>query len=188
VAGGQKKARRERRWVIFLDESGFMLQPHRRRTWAVRGRTPTLRVWDRRDRRSVIGCVGLSPGGRAVRLDWQMYPHNVRAPQVEDFVRRQVGRHGRIVLVLDRWNVHRAAVRRLQAGLGRRVHVEWLPAYAPDLDPAEQMWNHAKYADLANFVPDDISHLARRVGLSFHHQSRNSHLLWSFFRTAKLRV
>jgi len=165
-----------------------MLQPNCRRTWALRGRTPTLRVWDRRDRRSVIGCVALSPARRKVRLDWRMHRHNVRAPQVEDFVRRQVERHGWIVLVLDRWNVHRSAVRRLQAALGRRLHVEWLPAYAPDLNPAEQIWNHAKHADLANFSPDGIAQLARRVGLSFYYQSRRIHLLYSYFKTARLRV
>ena len=165
-----------------------MLQPNCRRTWALRGRTPTLRVWDRRDRRSVIGCVALSPGRRRVRLDWQLHRHNIRTAQVEHFVRRQVGRHRRVLLVLDRWNVHRSAVRRLQADLGQRVRAEWLAAYAPDLNPAEQMWNHAKYTDLANFVPDDIAHLARRVGLSFHHQSRDCHLLRSFFKTARLHV
>ena len=173
---------------MFLDESGFMLQPHCRRTWALRGRTPTLRVWDRRDRRSVIGCVSLSPARRRVRADWQVHRRNIRAPQVEDFVRRQVGRHRRIVLVLDRWGPHRAAAGRLAAGLGRRVRVEWLPAYAPELNPAEQLWNHAKYADLANFAPDDIAHLARRVGLSFHHQSRRPDLLRSFFQTARLNL
>ena len=52
------------------------------------------------------------------------------------------------------------------------MHVEWLPGYAPELNPSEQIWNHDKYTDLANFVPDDIQHLARRVGLSFHYQSR----------------
>lgn len=136
----------------------------------------------------MIGCVALSPARRKVRLDWRMHRHNVRAPQVEDFVRRQVERHGWIVLVLDRWNVHRSAVRRLQAALGRRLHVEWLPAYAPDLNPAEQIWNHAKHADLANFSPDGIAQLARRVGLSFYYQSRRIHLLYSYFKTARLRV
>lgn len=134
----------------------------------------------------MIGCVSLSPARRRVRIDWRVHRHNIRAAEVAGFVRRQAERHGRIILVLDRWGVHRCAAQRLAAELGRRVHVEWLPAYAPDLNPAEQLWNHAKYADLANFVPDDIAHLARRVGLSLHHQSRRTDLLRSFFRTARL--
>jgi transposase len=171
-----------------LDETGFMLQPNCRRTWALRGRTPTLRVWDRHDRRSVIGCLALSPRRRRVGIDWQMHQGNIDVPAVLRFVRRQVARHGRIILVLDRWNVHRSAVTCLQRDLGRRVCVEWLPAYAPDLNPAEQIWNHAKYSDLANFAPDDIVHLARRVGLSFYGQSQAPDLLWSFFQTTRLHV
>jgi transposase len=165
-----------------------MLQPTCRRSWARRGRTPTLRCWDRHDRLSVIGGVALSPARGCIQMDWHLQQRNLRAEQVVSFVCDQAARHGRILLVLDRWNAHRTAVRQLQAILGRRLHVEWLPSYAPEINPAEQLWNHTKYADLANFVPDDIHHLGRRVGLSLYYQSRRSALLRSFFMTAKLRL
>lgn len=174
--------------MIFLDETGFMLQPNCRRTWAWPGRTPVQRVWFAHDRRSVIGCVGLSPAGRRIEMDWRMYPDNIETPQAVAFVRQQVARHRRIILILDRWSVHRSAVPQLRQELGQRVHIEWLPGYAPQLNPSEQIWNHAKHTDLANFVPDDIQHLARRVGLSFHYQSRDPHLLRSYFKTARLRL
>lgn len=45
--------------------------------------------------------------------------------------------------------------------VSRHLHVEWLPAYARELNPAEQIWNHAKHTDLANFVPDHIVHLSK---------------------------
>jgi transposase len=188
LAGAQKKARQERRWTVFLDESGFILQPTCRRSWARRGRTPILRCWERHDRLSVIGAVELSPARSRFQLDWQVQRRNVQAEQVVRFVCEQAARYGRLLLVLDRSNPHRTAVRQLQSILHGRLHVEWLPAYAPDLNPAEQLWNHAKYADLANFVPDDIDHLGRRVGLSLYYQSRRPTLLRSFFKTAKLRL
>jgi transposase len=188
LAGAQTKARRERRWTVFLDESGFMLQPTCRRSWARRGRTPTLRCWERHDRLSVIGAVGLSPARGRIQLDWHLHQRNLQAEQVVSFVCEQAARYGRILLVLDRSNPHRTAVRQLQPILNRRLQVEWLPPYAPDLNPAEQLWNHTKYADLANFVADDLKHLGRRVGLSLYYQSRRSTLLRSFFKTAKLRL
>jgi len=40
---------------------------------------------------------------------------------------------------------------------------EWLPAYAPELNPAEMLWNHTKYADLANFIPEDVNDLHQSV-------------------------
>ena len=165
-----------------------MLQPTCRRSWARRGCTPTLRCWERHDRLSVIAAVELSPARGRIHMDWHVQKCNVHAEQVVSFVCDRAARYGRILLVLDRSNPHRTAARKLQALLGRRLHLEWLPAYAPDLNPTEQLWNHAKYADLANFVPNDLNHLARRAGLSLYHQSRRATLLRSFFKTAKLRL
>ena len=50
-----KKGAEQKASVVFLDESGFMLQPLRRRTWAPRGQTPVQYAWDRHDRFSVLG-------------------------------------------------------------------------------------------------------------------------------------
>ena len=65
---------------------------------------------------------------------------------------------------------------------------EWLPAYAPDLNPVEQCWNHTKYADLANFIPDDLNHLETAVTESIREQSQDQLLLHSFFAYSKLRL
>jgi transposase len=132
--------------------------------------------------------VELSPARSRIQVDWQVHQRNLQAEQVVRFVGDRAARYGRILLVLDRSNPHRTAVRQLQALLNRRLRVEWLPAYAPGLNPAEQLWNHAKYADLANFVANNLNHLGRRVGLSLYRQSRRSTLLRSFFKTAKLRL
>ncbi|MBV9488921.1 MAG: transposase [Verrucomicrobia bacterium] len=143
---------------------------------------------ERHDRLTVIGAVELSPARSRIQVDGQVQRRNVQAEQVVRFVCEQAARYGRIVLGLDRSNPPRPAVRQLQAILHGRLQVEWLPAYAPDLNPAEPLWNHAKYADLANFVPDNLNHLGRRVGLSLYYQSRRPTLLRSFFKTAKLRL
>src|SRR5439155_4689766 len=42
LAGPQKKARREGRTIVFVDESGLSTRPHRVRTWGRRGQTPVL--------------------------------------------------------------------------------------------------------------------------------------------------
>ena len=56
LAAHKKKARRRGRSIVFLDESGFMLQPTVRRTWAPQGQTPIHLSWDRHDRLSVIAA------------------------------------------------------------------------------------------------------------------------------------
>ena len=64
--------------------------------------------------------------------------------------------------------------RRTSRNTIRLVHLRALPAYAPELNPVEQCWNHTKYADLANFIPDDLDHLQQAVEASITEQSRRS--------------
>src|SRR5207249_8121652 len=62
IAGPRlKKARRLKAYLVFLDESGFLLLPTVRRTWAPRGETPLLRHRYRRDKVSAISAVTVSP-------------------------------------------------------------------------------------------------------------------------------
>ena len=42
LACHQKKAQKEGRTIVFIDESGLSQRPHRCRTWAPRGQTPVL--------------------------------------------------------------------------------------------------------------------------------------------------
>jgi hypothetical protein len=122
-----------------------MLQPLVRRSWAPRGQTPIIRCWDRRDRLSVIGAITVPPSRERHRLSavFRIHTRNVKTPQATEFL-RILDRHARgpMILVLDRLNVHRAAVKRWLAGRPKdapRVMVEWLPPYAPELNPAEQL-------------------------------------------------
>lgn len=166
-----------------------MLQPVVRRTWAPRGETPVLDCWDRHDRLSVISALTISPRRHRLGLYFDIFDHNIVADDVEEFVARALRRVGHpMTLVLDRWPVHRAAVRRLQKRFGRRLRIEWLPAYAPELNPVEQVWSHTKHSDLANFVPDDTLGLGRAVANSLRKKRSNQGLLQSFFHAAKLQI
>jgi transposase len=173
-----------------MDESGFMLQPLVRRTWAPRGETPIQRQWERHDRLSVIGAITLAPRRNRLGLYWNMQGCNVCGQDVVCFL-RYVRWHLRrkLVIILDRWKVHKAQV--VQEYLrrhGEKIRVEWLPAYAPDLNPVEQVWNHSKHGTLANLSPEDVGELWSLVTSSINHTQSQSHLLRSFFRMAKLTL
>lgn len=166
-----------------------MLQPTVRRTWAPKGQTPILCSWDRRDRLSAISALTCSPKRHRLGLYFSIENHNIRADDFETFV-ADLLKHfpAGIILVIDRWMVHRSGVRKLKARFGRRVVVEWLPPYSPELNPVEQIWNHSKYSQLANFVPDNVEHLAEAVNHTLQFQSRQRHLLRSCFHCAKLKM
>lgn len=166
-----------------------MLQPVVRRTWVPRGHTPRLRQWDQHDRLSVVSAISVSPQRHRLRLCWQVYRDNIRTEQMVAFLRGLCRRRAKgLMLILDRWSVHRSAVRRLLVRSGRRVRVEWLPSHTPELNPVEQVWNHAKYTDLPNRAPENIDELELLVHGSIAHTRSQSQLLRSFFRTAKLKL
>lgn len=160
-----------------------------RRTWAPQGRTPVHYSWDRRDRLSVISAITVSPQRRRLALYFDIADHNIRTDDFESFVVQLARRlpHG-ITLVLDRWQVHRSAARRLRRRFPKRLHIEWLPAYAPELNPVEQAWTHTKYADLANYIPDDVRALEYEVGSSLHETAKKQPLLRSFVHHTGLKL
>jgi transposase len=104
-------------------------------------------------------------------LHFSALDHNVKTPDFLAFLlelRRLTCRP--IDLVCDRLNAHRSAVRQLKEQGADWLSVEWLPPYAPDLNPVEAVWNHTKYSDLANRVPDDAFHLCDLIGESLNDQ------------------
>lgn len=166
-----------------------MLQPVVRRTWAPRGQTPVLRQWDRRDRRSAISALSVAPRHRRVGLYWALYCHNVRSAEVLRFLqalRRQLPRG--FTLIWDRHRPHWATRGATWLAQYRRIVVEWLPAYAPALNPVEHVWSHTKYADLANFAPDDLAALEGAVVGSLAATRRQGSLLAAFVHAADLEL
>ena len=174
---------------MILDESGFMLQPLLRRTWAPQGETPISDAWDRHDRLSVLSALAVSPSRRRLRLFFAVHQENIRTPQVLEFL-SELRRHlrCRAILIWDRWNVHRSAARRVTDTHPDWFDFEWLPAYAPELNPVEHVWNHTKYGELANFLPDDLLHLNVAVQWSLIGKERNQRALHACFRGAQLSL
>lgn len=137
----------------------------------------------------MIGSLAISPRRKRVRLSFRVHDHNVRTPDFVGYLYELHRQHrGPIIVVLDRLNVHRAAVKHLQARGANWLSVEWLPPYAPDLNPVEALWSHAKYTALANFVPDDVEHLQDAVIEAVGDTHFKQQLLQSFFHAAELKL
>lgn len=169
-----------------LDESGFLLAPTVRRTWAPRAQTPRLFHRYSHHRISAISAVTVSPQRQRLGLYCHFHFDYLSHLEVAAFLRLLL-RHlrGHIMLLWDGGSIHRGPA--LAALLARhpRLHVERLPAYAPELNPDEQVWNHFK-AELANGCPltvDDLLDDLTRVAQSTR---RSSRLLRGFIHEADL--
>lgn len=164
-----------------------MLQPLVRRTWAPAGQTPVMYSWDRHDRLSVIAGLTLSARYRRIGLYFGMQDKNVKAPEVEVFLRNvQRALSRKLIVIMDRWPVHRQTARKMFGD--ERFWMEWLPPYAPDLNPVEHVWNHAKYDDLANYVPNNLLDLEIAFACSIRQTEKRPELLRSFFHAAELEI
>lgn len=157
MACSSKKAEAEKRTIIFVDESGFYLLPMVVRTYAPRGQTPVLQIKLTRDHLSAIG--GITEKGR---IFMQIQERAYCSEDVVRFFRlllRKVS--GNLLVIWDGSPIHRAEVIKqfLRSKEGKRLHLERLPGYAPELNPQERVWNLLKRRELKNLCCRDLAHL-----------------------------
>ncbi len=176
--------------VVFLDESGFMLTPTVRRTWAPQGQTPLLKCWDRRDRLSAISCITLSPHRCRHNFYFTLLPDNtnVNAEHIVAFLRdlkRQLA--GPFTVIWDGSSLHSKS-RLVKAYLAKHPEIvaETLPSYAPELNPDEGVWGWSKYGRLANLAAMNTADLRQRIHQEFAVLKQNRQLLNSFVQEADL--
>jgi len=151
-------------------------------TLAVRGHTPVLPHRARqRDKVSVAAALTVSPRGGRLGLYFQTYPGAYVDGEAYAFFLRTLARQvrGPLVLVHDGGGMHKGpAVRAVELDFPG-LSLNRFPAYAPELNPVEGVWNHARDKELANFVPDDVPQLDAAVRDSLGRASHDQDALRS---------
>jgi transposase len=116
-----------------------------------------------------------------------MRPQNITGDDLFAFVQQLRGHLQRPLLVIwDRFSGHKKAERLLRDLYGKQIYVDYLPAYAPELNVVDHAWGHTKYGEMANFIPTDRSDLANEVSHSLLAKHRRPKLLKAFFQHARL--
>ena len=185
---GKKNSARLGAHMVFCDESGFMLTPTVRRTWAPRGCTPLIRHHYCNDRLSVISGISVSPTRRLLGLFGMFFWDNIAQEEVVAFL-VEVLRHlrGHVIALLDNGNIHRGAPLRDLCRRYPRLHVEYFPSYAPDLNPDEGIWALLK-GKLANGRPDNLNELAHRLQKEFRNVAQSQPSLRGCIRHSGLSI
>ena len=164
LACTQKKAEAEGRTIVWVDEAGFYLLPARVRTYAPRGKTPTLRVPLTRDHLSAIGA--LTADGRVVL---HVQTEAFRGPRVVHLLRHLLRPSaGKLLVIWDGSPIHRAKVVKafLAEGGAQRLWLEQLPGYAPDLNPVEGIWHSLKRVRLGHVCSRTLQEVRYEVRLA----------------------
>jgi transposase len=191
LAPHPKKGAAERAHIVLIDETGALLSPLVRRTLAPRGQTPILTVKSgHREKVSVIAGLSLSPAAHHLGLYFQTHRYQyINNHRVADFV-RDLLKHlrQRLILVWDNGSMHKGdPIRQLRTDFPR-VSIEYLPPYAPELNPVEHLWNHVKRGRLANFTPPNVRALDKAVTRLLRSARRDSPRLQSLYKATPLTL
>jgi len=173
VGRNKKKATWLGAYLIFCDESGFMLTPTVRRTWAPVGRTPLIHHHFANDRISVIAGISVSPTAKRLGLFGMFFWENIAQEHVVVFL-HEVLRHlrGQLIVLVDNSNIHKGAPIDDLCRRFPRLCLKYFPPYAPELNPEEGAWGLLKGA-LGNGRPDDIQDLAEQLQQEFRGLARS---------------
>lgn len=167
----------------------MLMAPLVRRSWAPRGHTPILYQRTRAHKKvSVIAAICIPPTRDRVHLYFRLHPdENINGSSVSVFL-KNLSRHLNkpAILVWDRFKPHRSLKVKSMLSASASFHPEFLPPYAPELNPVEHVWSYLKINPMANMTPydlDSLTHAARYHGRSL--QRKNS-LLRSFVKHSPL--
>jgi transposase len=148
------------------------------------GQTPILREWGTRDHLSAISAISL-----AGKLYFHCQDHALNSTDVVAFLEhllREV--QGRMILIWDGAPIHRSQVIRefLANGAAQRLHLERLPAYAPELNPDEGVWQQLKGVELRNVCCVDVPHLHDELRSAVKRVRRKPRIIQGCFQGAGL--
>lgn len=129
-----RRAREEGAEIHWGDETGLSTNDVRGRGYAPKGKTPVVRVTQRRESLGMISTV-TNQG----KVRWKLFEGAMNADILIDFFKRLIRDAGRkVFLVLDNLRVHHA--RKVKAWLAEheaQIEVFYLPSYSPELNPDE---------------------------------------------------
>ncbi|MEU9450645.1 transposase [Streptomyces sp. NPDC048277] len=160
---GKRTAQLLGAWIVFEDEAGQDLKPGKGRTWLRRGTTPLVKVVGKGSGRVLMaGMICVRPG-HETRLIYRTQTYRGRTGEKKGFrarefadllasARRQLGDVS-LIVVWDNASTHQAKpLREFCERNSDWLTIVKLPPHAPDLNPVEGVWAHAKKS-LANLAP-----------------------------------
>jgi transposase len=169
---------------VFIDESGFSQRPSRVRTWSPIGQTPVIQYHFNWAQLSVI--AGLARW----HCYFKLYPGTIDRHRVVEFLQALVRTMpSKLLIIWDGLQAHRSRiVRDYVDSLEGRIHVQFLPPYAPELNPVEYIWAWMKRHAMANFCPDTFAELTHMTKTKLRSVKRRPSLILACWQQTKLAL
>jgi transposase len=182
VASVKKIAARQGRTIVFIDESGLSKRLCRARTRSPTGQTPILQYSFSWKEISMIAGVSF------VRFYFRLCAGSIRSPQIMEFLKVLTQIAGRkLLLVWDRLQAHRSRlVNQYVEQQHGNIALEYLPAYAPDLNPVERIWGYLKTHGMPNLCARDLGDLVYVARRRLRSMQRRPMLVSAFWKQTEL--
>jgi transposase len=177
--GIAKRARARGAEIYFWDESGFRADAVQGRTWGVKGETPEVKVPGQRQSVSAASAVN------AKGAFWfTTYKGALNAERFVDFLKQLMKyRKKPLELVLDSLPAHKGPkVRAYIDSLNGKLQLNYLPGYAPELNPDELVWSHMKRTGTAKKPLKAGEQLQPRIDADLRAIQKKPALIRSFFK------
>jgi transposase len=174
-----RQAKRDKAEIFFWDESGFRADAVHGKTWSAKGQTPVVHRPGQRQSISAASAVN------AKGAFWfETYEGALTGELFVTLLDNMMAQRDRPVhLVVDGLPAHKKAiVKQYVANTQGRLTMHFLPGYAPDLNPDELVWSHAKRTGVARRPLRKGEKLRDRVDAQLNDVASDPALVQSFFR------
>jgi len=142
--------------LMFQDEARFGRMARIRRCWAPAPLRPVVRNGYEREFTYVYGGVSPLQG----QLDWSL-SEKMNTSHMSAFLSQVSQAHPQefIIMVLDGASSHKAK----ELVLPENIRLIRLPAYAPELNPQEHIWDEVREKAFPNLVLDQMTLVVERL-------------------------
>jgi transposase len=155
------RAKAERAQVFFADEAGIRSDYHTGTTWAPRGQTPKVKSTGARFGLNMISAIS-----RTGIMRFMVTECSVGADMFCQFIDRLAYKsRKKIFLIVDGHPVHRSKrVREHIDSLNGKVVLIRFPAYSPETNPDELVWNTVKSKIGRSFISGPNALKSKAIG------------------------
>src|SRR3954454_10520373 len=173
--------------VFFVDEAGVRSDYHAGTTWDPVGRTPTVTATGARFGLKMISAISAKGA-----LRFSVFAGTFTAAGFIDFLHRLLhdAEHagaGPVFVIVDGHPAHRArAVDDFVGSTDGALRLYRLPAYSPQLNPDEWVWNNVKADGVAPAAPKGLEQMKAVVVARLRRLQRLPHVVRGFFADPEL--
>jgi transposase len=174
-----KRAKAKKADIYFWDESGFRADAVQGTTWGVKGQTPVVYVPGQRQRISAASAVNTKGA-----FWFATYPGALTGERLVNLFKKLMYRRRKpLYLILDGLPAHKkAAVKEYIASTQGKLRLYYLPGYAPELNPDELVYSHAKRTGNARRPLQAGEKLEERIHAQLADIGKHPALVRSFFK------